>query len=84
MFSAHFPITQDPALSHAMEIAMRYVRGVGLSERFANPEALVATGISTAWESGLRHPIALANAGILCAERTANLGKLPSMYARLV
>jgi hypothetical protein len=71
-------------LSAAMQIAMEYVRAVGLAEKFNNPEALVATGISTAWESGVRHPIALANAGIVCAERTANLGRLPSMYVRLV
>jgi hypothetical protein len=84
MYAAHFPVTQDPALCRAMQIAMEYVRAVGLAEKFNNPEALVATGISTAWESGVRHPIALANAGIVCAERTANLGRLPSMYVRLV
>jgi hypothetical protein len=80
-FAAHFPITEsNPHLCQAMSIAMGYVRGTGLADRFLNPEALVAAAITNAWESGIRHPIALANAGIVCAERTAELGHLPDLF----
>ena len=80
-FAAHFPITEsNPHLCQAMSIAMAYVRGTGLADRFLNPEALVAAAITNAWESGIRHPIALANAGIVCAERTAELGHLPDLF----
>jgi hypothetical protein len=80
-YAAHFPITEsNPDLCQAMNIAMGYVRGTGLAERFLNPEALVAAAISNAWKLGVRHPIALANAGIVCAERTANAGYLPDLF----
>lgn len=75
MYAAHFPITENhPDLGRAMDIAMGYVYGTGLIDRFPNPEMLVATAISNAWKAGVRHPIALANAGIVCAERTARRG----------
>jgi len=81
MYAAHFPITEvNPDLCEAMSIAMGYVRGTGLAGKFVNPEALVATAITSAWRRGMRHPIALANAGILCAEQTANLGRLPDLF----
>jgi hypothetical protein len=81
MYAAHFPIVEgNPDLCQAMSIAMGYVRGTGLAARFLNPEALVAAAISNAWQSGMRHPIALANAGIVCAERTANAGYLPDLF----
>jgi len=81
MYARHFPITEsNPDQCQAMSIAMGYVRGTGLAESFLNPEALVAAAISNAWETGIRHPIALANAGIVCAERTAKLGHLPDLF----
>jgi hypothetical protein len=84
-YAAHFPITEsNPDLCKAMSIAMGYVRGSGLIDKFLNPEMLVAAAISNAWESGVRHPIALANAGIVCAERTAKLGHLPDVFKILM
>jgi hypothetical protein len=84
-YAAYFPITEsNPDLCEAMSIAMGYVHGSGLTEKFLNPEMLVAAAISNAWESGIRHPIALANAGIVCAERTAKLGHLPDFFKMLV
>jgi hypothetical protein len=81
MYAAHFPITENnPDLCQAMSIAMGYVRGTGLADRFLNPEALVAAAITNAWQSGIKHPIALANEGIVCAERTAKHGHLPDLF----
>jgi hypothetical protein len=83
-YAAHFPITEsNPDLCQAMSIAMGYMHGAGLVDKFLNPEALVAAAISNAWESGLRHPIAPANAGIVCAERTAKLGDVPGVFKML-
>jgi hypothetical protein len=67
-----------------MDIAMNYVRGTGLAERFHNPECLVATAIDHAWRRGIRHQLLLANEGIVVAQKTAELGHLPSLYPRLV
>jgi hypothetical protein len=84
-YAAHFPITETNAdLCQAMNIAMGYVRGTGLADRFLNPEALVAAAILNAWASGVRHRIRLANAGIVCAERTANAGHLPDLFKMLM
>ena len=81
MYARHFPITEsNPDLCQAMSIAMGYVRGTGLAGKFVNPEALVATAITCAWKRGTRHPIALANAAIVCAEQTAKLGHLPNQF----
>jgi hypothetical protein len=69
MYAAHFPVTEsNPRLAQAMDIAMGYLRGTGLAEKFINPEALIAAAILNAWASGVRHQIALANTGIVCAE----------------
>jgi hypothetical protein len=85
MYAAHFPITEnDPALCQAMRIAMDYAHGTGLVDKIPNPEMLLAAAISNAWQGGIRHPIRLANEGIVCAERTAELGTLPSMFTRLI
>ena len=85
MYAAHFPITEtNPDLCRAMTIAMGYVHGTGLIDKFANPEMLVATAISNAWKAGVRHPISLANAGIVCAQRTAGQGHLSDRFEMLV
>ena len=85
MYAAHFPVTEsNPDLCKAMAIAMGYVRGAGLADHLLNPESLVAAAISNAWELGIRHPIALANAGVICAERTVKLGHLPDLFRMLV
>lgn len=85
MYAGYFPITESNAEQcQAMRIAMDYLHGTGLVRKFPNPEMLVATAIADAWKRGVRHPIRLANEGIVCAERTANLGTVPSVFARLV
>jgi hypothetical protein len=84
-YATYFSITEsNPALAQAMEIAMGFLQGSGLSEEFVNPENLAAAAIRDAWQSGVRHPIALANAAIVCAEQTAKLGQIPSVFARLI
>ena len=85
MYAAHFPITEaDPELCQAMKIAMDYLHRTGLVDKFPNPEILVAAAISNAWKGGVRHPIRLANEGIDCAHRTAELGTLPTIFPRLI
>ena len=85
MYAAHFPITEaNPDLCQAMKIAMDYLHGTGLVDKFPNPELLVATAISNAWKAGMTHPLRLANEGIVCAQRTAELGTVPTMFARLI
>ena len=74
MYAKNFPIDErSPAQLQAMDIAMGYVKGTGLADKFINPPMLVAAAVSNAWASGIRHPIALANIAIVCAERTAKL-----------
>ena len=71
MYAAYFSITEStPNQCQAMCIAMGYLQGTGMLDKQHNPEMLVATAISNAWKAGVRHPIRLANAAIVCAERT--------------
>ena len=85
MYAAYFPINEHtPDQCQAMRIAMGYLHGTGLIHKFPNPEMLVATAIADAWQGGMRHPIRLANAGIVCAERTANLGTVPDVFKMLI
>jgi hypothetical protein len=67
-----------------MSIAMGYLRGTGLVDEVSNAEMLVATAIFDAWKRGERHPIRLANEGIVSAERTADKGQLPDLFKMLV
>ena len=70
MYKYSLPITErDPALLRAMDIAMGSMRQTGLDKNFANPEALASSEILKAWNNGVRHPVALANAAIVAAER---------------
>ena len=63
MYAAHFPVTEsNPDLCKAMAIAMGYVRGAGLADHLLNL-TVSCSGNLNAWELGIRHPIALANAG---------------------
>jgi hypothetical protein len=68
----------DPLLQEAMDIAMGYLEKVGILRLFINAEELVAAEVLGAWSRGVRHKIALANAGIVAAEKQA--GKLPSLF----
>jgi hypothetical protein len=85
MYAAYFPITEsNPDQCQAMRIAMDYLDGTGLVHRFHNPEMLVATAIANAWKGGMKHPISLANAAIVCAERTAQLNTVPDFFRMLI
>jgi hypothetical protein len=85
MYAAHFPVTENnPRLTQAMAIAMGYLQGTGLANKFINPEALVAAAILNAKASGIRHPIALSNAAIVSAERLAKVGHLPDFFKMLM
>jgi hypothetical protein len=70
MYEYNFPITdREPALLRAMDIAMGSMRQTGLANYFVNPEALASSEILKAWNKGVRHPVALANAAIVAAEK---------------
>jgi hypothetical protein len=85
MYAAYFPITEsNPDQCQAMRISMAYLHGTGLIYKLPSPEMLVAAAIADAWKRGMRHPIRLANAGIVCAERTARLGTVPNLFKILV
>ena len=70
MYEYNFPITErDPALDRAMDIAMGAMRRSGMAHHFVNPEALASSEILKGWNTGIRHPVALANRAIVAAER---------------
>jgi hypothetical protein len=85
MYASYFAVTEHNAtLCQAMHIAMGYVRGSGLAGKIKDPEDLVATTISEAWRSGVKRPIALADAAIVGAEKAAEFGTLPSLFPSLI
>jgi hypothetical protein len=78
MYGINWPVScGDPVLQEAMDIAMSYLEKVGIL-RLITAEELVAAEVVGAWSRGVRHKIALANAGIVAAEKQA--GKLPSLF----
>ena len=85
MYAAYFSITEsNPDQCRAMCIAMGYLQGTGMANKLHNAEMLVATAISNAWKGGMRHPIGLANAAIVCAERTVEFGTVPDLFRMLI
>jgi hypothetical protein len=77
MYGFDWPENWD-LLEEAMDIAMTYLEGAGILKRCDSAEELVAEHILIAWTRGVRHKIALANSGIVGAERQA--GTLPSVF----
>ena len=69
---------EDPRLQEAMDIAMTYLERTGALRLLVNAEDLVAVEVLGAWGRGVRHKIALANAGIVAAEKQS--GTLPSVF----
>ena len=57
---------------------MTYLERTGALRLFVNAEDLVAVEVFGAWGRGVRPKIALANAGIVAAEKQA--GTLPSVF----
>jgi hypothetical protein len=79
MYGIDWPMgREDPLLQEAMDIAMTYLERAGILRLFVNAEDLVAAEVLGAWSRGVRHKIALANAGIVAAEKQA--GTLPSVF----
>jgi len=82
MYGIDWPVScEDPVFQEAMDIAMSYLEKVGILRLFIGAEELVAAEVLGAWSRGVRHKIALANAGIVAAEKQA--GKLPSLFPDL-
>jgi hypothetical protein len=79
MYGIDWPMScEDPLLQEALDIAMTYLERAGILRLFVNAEDLVAAEVLGAWSRGVRHKIALANAGIVAAEKQA--GTLPSVF----
>jgi hypothetical protein len=79
MYGIDWPMgCEDPLLQEAMDIAMTYLERAGTLRLFVIAEELVAEEVLGAWSRGVRHKIALANAGIVAAEKQA--GALPSVF----
>ena len=79
MYGIDWPMgREDPLLQEAMDIAMTYLERAGIWRLFVNAEDLVAAEVLGAWSRGVRHKSALANAGIVAAEKQA--GTLPSVF----
>ena len=68
---------EDPLLQEAMDIAVTYLEKAGILRRFVDAKDLVAAEVLGAWSRGVRHKIALANAGIVAVEKqTATLPRV--------
>jgi hypothetical protein len=74
----------DITLSEALEIAMGYLEGTGQAHPYTETQEKAADAILSAWRAGVRHPMRLANCGIVAIEkkqtRQADLG---SFYPRV-
>jgi len=64
--------------TEAMDIAMTYLESAGILRLFIDAEDLVAAEVLGARSRGVRHKIALANAGIVAVEKQT--GALPSVF----
>ena len=79
MYGIDWPMgCEDPLLQEAMDIAMTYLERAGVLRLFVDAEDLVAAEVLAAWSRGVRHKIALANAGIVAVEKQT--GTLPSVF----
>lgn len=63
------PFASDPVLDEALKIALDYLKAIGLGKPDDDTEQLVAGAILSAWLSGTKHRIRLANTGIVAAEQ---------------
>jgi hypothetical protein len=60
-----WPLTDlHTTLNESLEIAMDYLEGTGQAHPYSETQVEVAEAILTAWRSGVRHRIRLANVGI--------------------
>jgi hypothetical protein len=56
-------------LNESLVIAMDFLEGSGQAYPYSATQEKVADAILAAWRAGARHPIRLANVGIVAAER---------------
>ena len=78
MYGIDWPMDcEDPLLQEAMDIAVTYLERAGILRLSIDAEDLVAAEVLAAWSRGVRHKIALANAGIVAVEKQT--GTLPSV-----
>ena len=59
----------DPALQESLEIALDYLQRTGQAGARDGTDRVVAAAIMDAWSHSVRHPLRLANAGILAVEQ---------------
>jgi hypothetical protein len=79
MYGIDWPMgREDPLLQEAMDIAVTYLEKAGILRLFVDAEDLVAAEVLGAWSRGVRHKIALANAGIVAVQKQT--GALPSVF----
>ena len=73
--SRDLPFASDPVLNEALKIALDYLKAAGPGKIDDDTEQLVAGAILSAWLSGTKHRIRLANVGIVAAEQARALLK---------
>jgi hypothetical protein len=80
-----WPITDvSGVLDDALDIAMKYLSQTGQGDDYTNVERTAANAILTFWCKGVRHPIYLANKGIVAVERaTEPVAKIYDLYPRV-
>jgi hypothetical protein len=74
----------DPALDEALCIALGYLEGTGQAEADDTTEHLVAAVVLAGWFEGARHPIRLANFGIIAAEQARKPPEMQTVDLRLL
>jgi hypothetical protein len=65
-----WPLTEAHAtLDESLGIAMEFLEGSGQAHPYSETQMKAADAILAAWRAGARHPIRLANVGIMAVQR---------------
>ncbi len=65
-----WPLNEAHAtLNESLEIALDYLVGTGQAHPYSETQVRTADAILLAWRAGARHPIRLANVGIMAVQR---------------
>lgn len=72
----------DLRLQEALDIALDYLERTGQAYPFSETERACAYVILDAWRAGVRHPIRLANYGIVATGKRKP-DPVPSFYPRV-
>jgi hypothetical protein len=70
----------ETELSEALDIAMSYLEKSGQAENYREVESLAATVILSAYRSGVRQRIALANKAIVAVEKNLIHTPVPGVW----